>query len=155
MGASFHYSQQDKSLIIQKGPKLQGGEFAINDCIDALPILSVLGCACKRPLKLTNASIARKKESDRLSSMTTELRKMGAIIEETNDSLTIFPSHLQGTTVHSCLDHRVAMALSIAGLFAEGTTLIQATDCIEKSYPQYTKELSSLGFSLQEGCKTD
>ena len=150
MGAIIEFSQKQQTVTIQKSPPLLGGSFDVNECIDAIPILSVLGCLCKAPLILKGAHIARKKESNRLACMTSQLKKMGASIEEKEDGLTIYPSSLTGTKVHSFYDHRVAMALSVAGLYASGTTYIEEVGCIKKSYPNYTQDLGSLGFQVRE-----
>ena len=82
--------------------------------IDAIPVLAVLGCFAKGKTILANASIARQKESDRLQSITHELKKMGAKIIEQDDSLVIYQSELKGATLFSHFDHRIAMALTIA-----------------------------------------
>ena len=150
MGAHLEYNPSRKTLLIKNTGELLGGTFDINDCIDAAPILTTIGCFCKKPLTLENAAIARKKESNRISAMTLELGKMGALIEETADGLTVFPSRLKGTTVSSFQDHRVAMSLAVAGFGAEGTTFIQDVECIRKSYPNFNKDFSSLGFYIEE-----
>ncbi len=150
MGAHLEHTPSTKSLLIQNTGELLGGAFDINNCIDAIPILTTIGCFCKKPLVLTNAAIARKKESDRISVMAKELGKMGALIEEREDGLTIYPSNLKGTAVSSFKDHRVAMSLAIAGLGATGLTFIKDIACIKKSYPTFSKDLQSLGFHLKE-----
>ena len=136
------------NLFIKPGP-LMGGTFDVNDCIDALPILAVLGCFAEMPLHLVNAKIARQKESDRLHAITIELRKMGGIILEFEDSLTIYPSKLHGATVHSHFDHRIAMALAIAAMGADGETEIQESGCIEKSFPDFVATFRSLGARIR------
>ncbi|MBM3199225.1 MAG: 3-phosphoshikimate 1-carboxyvinyltransferase [Chlamydiae bacterium] len=148
MGASLFYHHEEKTLFVRTCSSLQGGVIQANDCIDAVPILCVIGCMCTSPLTLKDIGIARRKESDRLSCMTKELRKMGARIEEKEDSLTIYPSLLQGADLYSHHDHRIAMALSIAGLCAKGDSLITECNCIEKSYPHYVQDLSALGFPI-------
>jgi 3-phosphoshikimate 1-carboxyvinyltransferase len=82
--------------------------------------------------------------------MTQELRKMGAIIEEKEDGMVLFPSSLRGTTLSSHKDHRVAMALTVAALAAEGESTIEDTECIEKTYPHFADDLASLGFLAAE-----
>lgn len=146
LGGKIDYKPLQKTLFVKGKQTLSGGTLDVNPFIDALPILSVLGCLGKAPLTLTGGAIARKKECDRIHCMTAELRKMGAIIEEKEDGMTIFPSHLKGATVCSHKDHRVAMALAIAALAAQGETVIEDVECIEKSYPEFTEDLRKVGF---------
>ena len=135
------------NLFVTPGPIL-GGTIDVNDCIDALPILAVLGCFAKQPLHLINAKIARFKESDRLAAITRELRKMGGHILEFEDSLTIFPSKLHGTKLFSHKDHRIAMALAVAALAAEGPSEIEDTACIAKSFPNFVETFQSVGANI-------
>jgi 3-phosphoshikimate 1-carboxyvinyltransferase len=150
LGAHIGYTPLQKEMNIEGKQSLLGGSLDVNPYIDALPILAVLGCLGKNPLFLTGASIARKKECDRIHCMTQELRKMGAIIEEKEDGMVLFPSSLRGTTLSSHKDHRVAMALTVAALAAEGESTIEDTECIEKTYPHFADDLASLGFLAAE-----
>lgn len=135
------------NLFVRPGA-ICGGTIDVNDSIDSLPILAVLGCFAQSPLHLVNASIARKKESDRLHAITLELRKMGGIVLEFPDSLTIYPSRLHGAVVDSHEDHRIAMALAVAGMGASGTTEIQGASCIEKSFPNFTESFRAIGANI-------
>lgn len=150
MGAHIIFCPLKNTLTVKNTGELLGGVIDVNDCIDAIPILSVLGCFGKKTLTLVNGKSSRKKESDRIHSMAKELRKMGAHIEEQEDGLVIFPSTLQGTIVSSYKDHRVAMALAIAGLGANGITEVVDVECIDKSYPLFVKEMQRLGFLVTE-----
>ena len=85
---------------------------------------------------ITGADELRVKESDRLAAMTAELGKMGARIEEQRDGVTVYgPTRLNGASVESHGDHRVAMALGVAGCLATGNTLISEAGCADISYP--------------------
>ncbi|MES2200428.1 MAG: 3-phosphoshikimate 1-carboxyvinyltransferase [Chlamydiota bacterium] len=150
MGAHITFCPLKNTLTVKNTGELLGGTLDVNDCIDAVPILSVLGCFCKNPLILINGKAARKKESDRIHCMAIELTKMGAHIEEKEDSLVIFPSILKGTKLSSHKDHRVAMSLAVAGLGASDITEIEDVDCIEKSYPLFINEMQRLGFLVTE-----
>lgn len=134
MGARF--LRQEDTLTIIPGP-LKGLTIDLNDMIDALPILAVLGCYAAGTTKIVNAAIARKKESDRITAIAQELTKMGAHIDECEDGLVIYPSPLQAATLSSHGDHRIAMALAVAALGASGNSLIQETSCIAKSFPTF------------------
>jgi 3-phosphoshikimate 1-carboxyvinyltransferase len=126
-----------------------GGDRLVS-LIDEVPILTVVATQCLGVTRLHGASELRLKESDRLSVMTAELRKMGAEIEEHPDGITIEgPSRLQGTEVSSHGDHRVAMALAVAGAVADGETIISGAEVIGESYPGFAAALHSMGVDLQ------
>lgn len=145
MGAKIDVDRD--SVTIRQG-NLRGMKIDVNDCIDATPILSVLGCFAEGVTEITGASIARHKESDRLRAMTLELKKMGAQIEERPDGLRIAHSPLRGAKVDDWRDHRVAMSLAIAGLGAEGETLIDGAECIAKTYPTFTQDFQAIGADI-------
>ncbi len=144
MGAQFRIDRKGKKLTVLKNSSLQGRVIDVNPFIDAVPILAVLALFAKGQTHLVNGAIARKKECDRLSCMAKEIKKMGGVIEETADGLTISPSRLIGTTVDSHSDHRVALSLIVAGLAAEGETVIRGIACIKKSYPHFLDDLHRL-----------
>lgn len=150
MGAYIQLDEKRRSLTIEKTRDLQGISIDVNDCIDALPILSVLGCFCQGTTHLYNGAIARKKESDRIQSIAQELKKMGAHLEEIEDGLKIFSSSLVGTTVDSHNDHRIALSLAVAALGAVGPTTIHNFDCVEKTFPHFLQEFQSLGALCKE-----
>lgn len=144
MGASFEIDSGRRVIRVLPGSRLNGIVIDVNAFIDAVPILAVLGCFAEGETRLINASIARKKECNRLSCMVEELKKMGAWIEESDDGLDIHRSDLRGASLRSHGDHRVAMSLIIAGLGAEGETEVEGIDCIKKSYPSFLDDLNQL-----------
>ena len=110
----------------------------IPSLIDEFPILCVAATQAKGVTSVRGAKELRVKESDRIKSMATELRKMGAEVEEFEDGLSIRgKSVLQGGDIESYGDHRIAMAMSIAGLIAEGTTTIQGISSVNISFPGF------------------
>lgn len=124
---------------------MQIGGDLIPRLVDEVPILAVLATQAEGTTEIRDASELRVKESDRLATMTEELRKMGAQIECLPDGLRIHgPTPLRGATVHSHGDHRVAMALAIAGLIAEGETVIESIECVQTSFPDFEKVMSTL-----------
>ncbi len=147
MGAKLEW--QKNTLKVMPGGTLHGMRIDANEMIDAIPILAVLGCFTKTPLEIVGGAIARKKESDRLHTIASELRKMGAIIEEKDDGLVITPSQLKGAPVFSHHDHRIAMALGVAALGAKGETSIEGVECIAKSYPTFICDFQKVGACLQ------
>lgn len=138
MGANICW---EKDLLISPTEKLIGKKIDVNRCIDALPILAVVGCFAEGQTEIRGAKIARKKESDRISAISQELKKMGADIQQLPDGLIIKKSPLRGASVDSHNDHRIALALSIAALGAFGPTEILRQDCIAKTYPNFENEL--------------
>lgn len=120
---------------------IRGGEIpreSIPGLIDELPVLAVLGTKTEDGLIFRGAQELRVKESDRISAVAENLRKMGAEVEEFPDGLRV-PGRqlLKGAEVSSYGDHRIAMAFSIAGLVADGTTTIKDSDCVQISFPTF------------------
>lgn len=145
MGASIEIEETKKKLIVKKNAKLFGISIDINDCIDALPLLAVVGCFAEGKTEIAGAAIARQKESDRISCIVQELKKMGALIEETPDGLIVYRSSLKGAEVNSCSDHRIALSLAIAALATSGETIIHGTACAEKSFPNFCEHMKQVG----------
>lgn len=148
MGANIEIGMN--TLTVHQGNKLKGIQIDVNDCIDAITILAVLGCYAEGTTKLIGGTIARKKESDRIHAIATELRKMGAQIEEKEDGLIIKTSSLHGSILSSHFDHRIALSLAVAALGAEGETIINNSDCIEKSYHSFVQDFSLLGAKIKK-----
>jgi 3-phosphoshikimate 1-carboxyvinyltransferase len=110
----------------------------IPSMIDEFPIFCIAAAQALGTTTITGAEELRVKESDRISSMATELRKMGVAIEEFSDGLSIAGSaELQGAVLESYGDHRIAMALSIAALVSEGITEIHGVSSVNISFPGF------------------
>jgi 3-phosphoshikimate 1-carboxyvinyltransferase len=125
-----------------------GGDRVVR-MIDEFPIFAVLATQAEGVSIVTDASELRVKESDRIASLTEELRRMGATIEPRTDGFEIRgPTQLRGAAVDSHGDHRLAMALAVAGLIAEGETTVQGAECIDESFPGFTQILARLGAEL-------
>lgn len=106
--------------------------------IDEFPILCVVATQAEGISLIKDARDLRAKESDRIKAMSTELRKMGVNIKEFEDGVEIKgPCKMAGAEVYSYKDHRIAMALSVAGLIAEGETIIKDADCVDISFPEF------------------
>lgn len=113
--------------------------------IDEIPILAVAATTARGVTEIRDAAELRVKESDRIQALAGELAKLGAAIEERPDGLRIEGGRrLKGATVSSLGDHRIAMALIVAGLLAEGTTVVEGIDCIATSYPDFLATLQRL-----------
>lgn len=111
--------------------------------VDEIPILAVAATQATGQTSIKGAAELRVKESDRLSAITNNLRAMGAQIRETADGLVIKgPTPLQGAAVKSLGDHRMAMAMIIAGVIATGETVIDDEACIDVSFPGFERMLT-------------
>ena len=119
-----------------RGTVIQGKE--VPQLIDELPILAVAGALANGKTIIRHAEELRVKETDRIAAIAHNLRTMGAEVAEMNDGLEIHgPASLRGARVPSFGDHRIAMAFAVAGLFADGETVIQDAECIRESYPGF------------------
>lgn len=127
----------EKDSITVKGDKLKGIEIDMNSIPDALPALAVAGCFAEGETKLLNVPQARLKETDRIKVMYEELTKMGANIKELDDGLIIRQSKLKPTIVNGHDDHRIVMALSVAGLALDGETTITTAEASSVTFPNF------------------
>jgi 3-phosphoshikimate 1-carboxyvinyltransferase len=126
-----------------KGTVIQGKEVPL--LIDELPILAVAGALARGTTIIRHAQELRVKETDRIAAIAHNLRSMGAQVVELSDGLEIHGrAPLHGTRLASFGDHRIAMAFAIAGLFAEGETIIQDVNCVATSYPDFDKTLAEI-----------
>jgi 3-phosphoshikimate 1-carboxyvinyltransferase len=119
-----------------KATVIQGKEVA--QLIDELPVLSIAAVLASGKTTIRHAEELRVKETDRIAAIAHNLRTMGAQVAELSDGLEIYgPAPLHGARLPSFGDHRIAMAFAVAGLFAEGETIIQDAECIRESYPGF------------------
>lgn len=135
---------QDKIRIIGNRP-LIGSRIDANDIPDLLPALAVIATFARGKTEIYNVKQARLKETDRIHSMTEGLRKMGARIAEHPDGMIVYPSNLHGALVSGFGDHRTVMALTVAGMIADGTTIITDGEAINKTYPRFVETIQALG----------
>ena len=125
------------------GTEIREGEVA--NLIDEIPILAVAGALAQGRMVIRNAAELRVKESDRISTVVENLRAMGADVTEYDDGLSITGGNpLRGAHLDCFGDHRIAMAFAVAGLFAEGETVISNTACIATSYPGFARDLQRI-----------
>jgi 3-phosphoshikimate 1-carboxyvinyltransferase len=122
----------------------------MRDIPDLLPVASVLGSHAAGTTELKNARHTRHKESDRISSLCAELKKMGADILEKPDGLVVSYSRLRGGEVEGHGDHRIVMALAVAALVAEGKTVIHGAETLSKSYPDFADDMARLGANIRK-----
>ena len=155
MGTTIKSSERSSAVAGEPAGSLevQGGELhgteirkeEIPILIDEIPVLAVAGALARGKTTIRNASELRVKESDRITAVVNNLRAMGADVTEHDDGISVVGNKpLHGTTLDCFGDHRIAMAFAIAGLFAEGETVIHNTECIATSYPGFVKDLDQI-----------
>ena len=165
-GLDMTDSQGDKAVVtmlesmgvrIKTGPDyvrvcggcLTGAELDLNATPDALPALAVAGCLATGETRLVNVPQARQKETDRISVMCTELKKLGADIEELPDGLVIRESALSGGNVNGYDDHRVVMAMAVAGLRSRNPVSVDAAEAMAITFPTFVDLMNALGARLR------
>ena len=146
MGADVRV--RDDSVTIASTEKLKGVKVDLSDCPDLVPIVSCLGTRCEGELEIVNTEHARIKECDRIHAMACELTKMGADICERPDGLLIYGGKLNGAKVDGWSDHRVIMSLAIAGLVAQGKTVISGAEHMDVTFPDFVQKMGSIGASM-------
>jgi len=133
-----------------KGAALKGGIIAAGQIplvIDELPMLAALGPFTEEGIEIRDAAELRVKESDRIAALAANLRRMGASVEERPDGLKVLgrsAGKLRGAEIEPRGDHRIAMAFAVAGLAAEGHTVIRDAHCAGVSFPTFFRELNRL-----------
>ena len=127
-----------------RGPtELRGVDVDLNAISDTAPTLAVLATFATTPSRIRNVAHIRHQESDRIRNVTTELRKLGAMVEEHADGWTIAPSKLHGGEVEPYDDHRLAMAFSLIGLRVPGIAM-RNPHCVRKTFPDFFRQLDGL-----------
>jgi len=148
MGAQVSWNEKKGEVKVSKS-ELKGITVDVGKTPDLVPTLAVLGAAAEGTTVIENAEHVRYKETDRLHAMTVELKKMGVDIKEETDRLIIKGGTLKGATVHGWDDHRIVMALAVAGMVA-GNTTIDSVESVSISYPGFFEELRKLGAVIEE-----
>ncbi len=140
-------ANEDGSVTLTGGA-ITSREIDLNAMPDSLPALAVLGTVAKGETHIVNVAQARIKETDRIAVMCAELKKMGADIEERPDGLVIRESKLTGAEVQGHDDHRIVMALALAGMIAEGETVIDTAESAGVTYPTFAEDFIALGANI-------
>ncbi len=134
--------------VVAKSSKLIGREIDCNNFVDQFVLLAVVGAFAQGQTVLSNAEICRHKECDRITQTCKALRAMGAQVEERPDGLVVKRSRMRGADQESHADHRMVMALAVAGLAAEGKTTISDIDCVKKTFPSFVQQMQGLGCEM-------
>lgn len=138
--------ESKKDTIIAKRSDTKGTVIDASQCPDIIPVLCVLASLSEGETRVINGQRLRIKESDRIKSTVSELSKLGADIEETEDGMIIRgKKSLKGGRVNSWKDHRIAMALAVASIRCQGDVIIEDADAVTKSYPGFYEDFVSLG----------
>jgi 3-phosphoshikimate 1-carboxyvinyltransferase len=136
------------TLTVEESETLDGGEFNLKDSPDLLPVVSILALKAKGPVVISGISHARFKETDRVKNITSELRKLGATVSETYDSISIRrPAVIKNASLESFDDHRLFMALAIASLLTNHSTL-NGAESVDVSYPTFLEDLARIGANI-------
>ena len=134
----------DGEIVVRGPAQLRGGMFDCNATPDIVPTLAAIAPLASSPVEIVNVANLRVKESDRLATVTSELRRLGATVEERPDSLLIHPGwNEEHAVIETHNDHRIAMSFAIAGL-ARGNVTIAKEQVVSKSYPRFWKTLSEV-----------
>ncbi len=142
MGALVRW--KNGKLKVRGTGELHGVEVNCSDCPDLVPVLMATACFADSPSRFHDIAHLRIKESNRMDTPAEQLACMGAHIETGEDEVRIYPSRMKAADVDACGDHRIGMALAVAGMRLPGTR-IRGMKCIAKSYPGFIEDMISIG----------
>lgn len=131
--------------IRSRKSKLSGITIDVTDIPDTVPALAVAASFAHGKTIIKGGERLRYKESDRIESVVSNLKKMGIEVEETQDGMIITGSDVKGAELDGFNDHRIVMAFSIAALCADGKTIISQANSINKTYPSFFEDYNNLG----------
>ena len=140
--------KKSKTGFTLKGNSLRAINVDLSNYPDIVPTLCVVAACAKGKTIIKNVGHLRLKESDRIAAVKKELTKMGIKILTTKNSIKIPGGKLHGTTIDTYQDHRIAMSFAVAGLIAEGKTIITNKEVVEKSYKTYFEDFQKIGAKI-------
>jgi len=166
LGLDFTDSQPDKAVVdylkamgadiilepnsvTVKACPLRGTEIDMNKTPDALPAMAVTAAFAEGTTRLLNVAQARSKETDRIKCMAEELKIMDVDVEELPDGLIIRGGKPRPAELHGWADHRIVMALSLAGLCMDGECTIETAEAISVTFPDYVELMQSIGANMK------
>lgn len=140
--------------VIVKPSKTKGTVIDISQCPDIGPVLTVLSALSEGETRIINGERLRIKESDRITSIKTELNKLGANVAEEGDSLIIqgVEGFRGGVTVNAWNDHRIAMSLAVASTRCEKEIILEEAESVRKSYPHFWDDFVKMGGEIEKDC---
>ena len=133
----------EDTITVRATPQLRGVDVDMNDISDTVMTLGAVTLFAEGPTNIRNVGHIRHKETDRIAALATELRKLGATVDERDDGLTITPGELRAATIDTYDDHRMAMSLALAGLRVPGV-VINDPGCVAKTYPGFWDDLAAV-----------
>lgn len=138
---------ENKTLKLVPG-KIKAFELNLGNFPDLVPTFAVLATKADNKCLIKNIGHLKHKESDRISAIRHNLSKMGIKTEYRKEILSVFPGQLKGNAIEDFNDHRIIMAFTVAGLEAEGITTIHRAQAVDKSYPDFYKDLKKIGAQI-------
>lgn len=140
--------------VIVKPSKTKGTVIDISQCPDIGPVLTVLAALSEGETRIINGERLRIKESDRITSIKTELNKLGGNVSEEGDSLIIqgVEGFRGGVTVNAWNDHRIAMSLAVASTRCEKEIILEEAESVRKSYPHFWDDFVKMGGEIEKDC---
>ena len=123
--------------------ELTGIEADMSSLSDTAPTLAAVAPLATSPTRVTGIGFIRKKETNRVAAVVTELRKLGIRADEESDGFVVYPGRPQPGRVETYDDHRMAMSFSVLGLAAHGIDILNP-ECVSKTFPEYFAELEKL-----------
>jgi 3-phosphoshikimate 1-carboxyvinyltransferase len=141
--------EQRGDEVAARHSTLDGITVSLRDAPDLLPVISVLAAVADGETVITDVRHARFKESDRISVITSELKKAGIHVEEMPDGVRIRPGEIKPATLDPHGDHRLFMAFSLLSIYSGGRILVKDPECVAISYPQFLKDLTSIGCEVE------
>jgi len=145
MGADIEVAE-DKVTI--RGSQLKGVNLDMNQTPDALPAIAVTASFAQGETKLMNVAQARLKETDRIKCMADELTKLGINVEELADGLIIRGGQARPSMLDGRHDHRIVMAMSLAGMAVDGESIIDTAEAMNVTFPNYVELMKSIGANI-------
>lgn len=126
----------DDALEVRAEGPLHGGTVNMMDCSDTAQSLAAIAPLATGPISVTGIGFIRRKETDRIAAVVTELRRLGVDASEDDDGFTVHPGPTRPATVHTYDDHRMAMSFTVLGLAAPGVS-IAGPGCVAKTFPEF------------------
>jgi 3-phosphoshikimate 1-carboxyvinyltransferase len=148
MGCSVEYHKEQ--VRISHRDELTGTTIDMGDYPDIVQTVAVVAAYAHGKTEITNIGHLRFKETDRLSDTAAELGKMGIRADVADNTMVVYGGKPKGAEIEAHVDHRMAMSLAIAALFAEGDSIINGAEAVTKSYPQFFTDLAKLGAKIEE-----
>lgn len=148
MGGDIKVNKEKGEVIVYGSNSLDGIECNLVNCPDLLPVVSILSLKARTPMRIFGISHARFKETDRVSIITNELRKMGVDVSEKEDEVLINPvKGLKNVEFDSHNDHRLFMSFTIASMLTN-KSIVKGAESIDVSYPSFINDIKRLGANI-------